>query len=388
MLEHGHPHVVYAEKAEESSEVEQEYDVARQIGLPVTLTCDVSLPFEVAQGLSFASQAHFHPGQYLAGLAAAFVAAGGTVIEGARATDIEGNSDGCELATDAGTLRADQVVVATQYPFLDRGGQFTQLKARRTYGIAGVLPPGRTAGMTINVGSPAYSTRSVKLDGEELLVVVGAGHEVGHVTDTEQRWTQLQDWARERFGVREFRYHWSAEETSTLDGVPLVGQIAPGSSRVFTATGFDGWGMTNGTAAAMMIRDAITGVDNPWLARFSAERSETSVPAGKEFVKHNLHVAKTWLKDRVDGSPEGGPDELQPGDAAILEANGEQTAAYRDDQGGLHAVPAICTHLGCTVEWNGGEKSWDCPCHGSRFSHTGEVLHGPASDPLPPRDVT
>jgi len=279
-------------------------------------------------------------------------------------------------------------VVATQYPFLNRGGQFTQLKTRRSYGIAGVLPDGVSAGMTISVGQPTHSTRSVNLNGEELLIVVGAGHETGHVTDTAPRWVQLQDWARQRFGVTEFRYHWSAEEVSTLDKVPFVGQIAPGAARILAATGFDGWGMTNGTAAAVMLRDAITGVDNPWLATFDAERAETSSSPIKELVKHNVHVAKKWIKDRVESSPEGDPRDLDPGDAAILEVDGEQTAAYRDEDGRLHAVSAICTHMACTVAWNGGEKSWDCPCHGSRFSHTGEVLHGPASTPLPKRDVT
>jgi glycine/D-amino acid oxidase-like deaminating enzyme/nitrite reductase/ring-hydroxylating ferredoxin subunit len=387
MLEHGHPHVVYAEQDSEVEQVEREADVTRQVGLDVSLTREVSLPFDVAQGLSFATQAHFHPGQYLAGLAAAFVAAGGTLIEDVRVTDVDSDSDGCRVQTAAGELSAGHVVVATQYPVLDRGGQFSQLKAQRSYGVAGVLPEGVSAGMTINVGSPTRSTRSATLDGEELLIVVGEGHEVGHVTDTAPRWSALQGWARERFGVTEFRYHWSAEEVSSLDKVPFVGQIAPGSPRVLTATAFDGWGMTNGTAAALMLRDLITGVDNAWLTTFDATRAQTSLPPLKEFAKQNVHVAKTWLKDRIGGRPEGDPTQLGPGDAAILEAEGEQTAAYRDDDGTLHTVSAVCTHLGCTVEWNGGEKSWDCPCHGSRFHHDGSVLHGPATKPLPQREI-
>lgn len=387
MLEHGHPHVIYAESPQEVEKVEREAEIAAQLGLPVTLTRAVPLPFEVAQAVSFGDQAHFHPGQYLAGLAAAFVGAGGTVLEGARATDVDDDGDRCEVHTANGTLQADHVVLATQYPFLDRGGQFSQLKARRSYGVAGLLPDGVRVGMTINVGQPTYSTRGVTLDGESLVVVVGAGHEVGHVTDTGARWNLLQDWARERLGVNEFRYHWSAEEVSTLDKVPFVGQLVPGNGRILAATGFDGWGMTNGSAAAAMLRDLVTGVENPWLGTFDPERALTRPSPIKELVKHNVHVAKRWVKDRVGGSPEGDPRDLDPGDAAILEVDGEQTAAYRDEQGRLHAVSAVCTHLACTVAWNDGEKSWDCPCHGSRFSHTGEVLHGPASRPLPPRDL-
>lgn len=386
MLERGLPHVIYAEHADEVQAVEREADVARRIGLPVTLTRQVPLPFDVAAAVAFEDQALFHPGRYLAGLAETFVRDGGAIIEGARVHDVDEDGDVCRVDTTAGQLSAGHVVVATQYPILDRGGQFARLTARRSYGVAGVLPAGVTAGMTINVGSPTHSTRTVTLEGQELLIVVGEGHPVGHISETAQRWTRLQDWARERFGVTEFRNYWSAQETSTLDHVPFVGFIAPGSTRVLTATGYDGWGMTNGTAAAILMRDLVTGQHNPWAATFDARRAEASLP-GKEFVKHNLHVAKTWLKDRVGGAPDGSPQDLRPGDAAVLEVDGERTAAYRDEQGELHMVSAVCTHMGCDVAWNDGEKSWDCPCHGSRFSCDGAVLHGPASTPLPPRSL-
>jgi glycine/D-amino acid oxidase-like deaminating enzyme/nitrite reductase/ring-hydroxylating ferredoxin subunit len=385
-LEHGHPHVVYAESEEDAQRVEAEAAVAERLGLPVTLRAEAPVPFAVAAALHFEEQAQFHPGRYLAGLAEAFVREGGTVIEGVRATDVDEHGDGCTVQTTEGQLSASFVVIATQYPFLDRGGHFSQLKAHRSYGIAGVLPEGTPAGMTINAGSPTRSTRTADLGGERLLVVVGEGHEVGHVTETSQRWVALQEWARERFGVTEFRYHWSAEETSALDHVPFAGFIAPGSRRVLTATGFDGWGMTNGTASAMLIRDLVLERDNPWAPVFDARRAGASLP-GRDFIAHNAHVAKTWLKDRVGGSPAGSVEDLRPGQAAVMEVDGEQTAAYRDEQGTVHAVSAVCTHMKCTVAWNQGERSWDCPCHGSRFSCAGDVLHGPATTPLSPRDL-
>jgi glycine/D-amino acid oxidase-like deaminating enzyme/nitrite reductase/ring-hydroxylating ferredoxin subunit len=388
MLEDGLPHLVYAERPEQAGRIEQEAEVAAQVGLPVTLRQDAPLPFDVALAVEFADQAQFHPGQYLAGLARAFVIAGGRLVEGVRATDVDEHVDGCRVRTDAGDVDAGHVVVATQYPFLDRGGQFTQLKPRRSYGVAGLLPPGADPGMTMNVGSPTRSTRTVELEGERLLVVVGEGHPVGHVHDTAERWVRLQDWARETFGVGDFRYHWSAEEVSTLDKVPFVGRISPVNDRVLVATGFDGWGMTNGSASALMLRDLVLGRDNPWLEVFDARRAQTSLPPLREFVAQNVHVARTWLKDRVAGSPEGEPAKLRPGDAALLEVDGEQTAVHRDEQGALHAVSAVCTHMGCTVAWNAGESSWDCPCHGSRFDVDGQVLHGPASTPLVGRDVS
>ena len=385
MLEHGHPHVVYAEQPEQREKVEREADVVGRIDLPTSMSQDVPLPFEVDAALHFHNQAHFHPARYLAGLAEALVGEGGAVVQGVRGLGVDEDADTCHVETTSGTVSAPYVVVATQYPFLDRGGQFAWLKPSRSYGIAGVLPPDTSAGMTINVGSPTHSTRSVKLGGEELLIVVGEGHEVGHVSETAQRWQRLRQWATERFGVSDFRYHWSAEETSTLDKVPFAGLIAPGSERILTAAGFNGWGMTNGTASALMLRDLVLGLDNPWIEVFDARRAEMTVP-GREFVKHNVHVGKTWLKDRLR-RPEGTADDLQPGDAGIVDVAGEKSAAYRDDQGVLYAVSPVCTHMGCDVEWNDGERSWDCPCHGSRFSYEGEVLHGPASASLPKRDT-
>jgi glycine/D-amino acid oxidase-like deaminating enzyme/nitrite reductase/ring-hydroxylating ferredoxin subunit len=387
LLEHGGPHVVYAETAQEVQKIEKEAEAVRRIGLSVSLDREVPLPFEVAGALHFPAQASLHPGLYLAGLAQLFVARGGILMEGVRATGVAERSTGCRVETTAGPIQADHVVVATHYPFLDRGGQFSQLKPRRSYGIAGVLPTGTTAGMTINVGSPTHSTRTASLEGETLLIVVGEGHPVGHVQETAERWARLRTWATERFGVREFRYHWSAEELASLDGIPFVGRIWPGSSRILTATGYDGWGMTNGTAAALMLRDIVVGRDNPWLPTFDARRAEARLPPVVDFAKQNLHVAKTWLADRVGGRPRGSADQLDSGEAAVLEIDGKQTAAYRDEAGQLHAVSAVCTHLGCTVRWNAGERSWDCPCHGSRFDPDGGVLHGPAVTPLAYRDL-
>lgn len=386
MLHRGDPHVVYAESAQDQDQLEREAEVVQRLGLSAALRDDAPLPFDVTAALEFDDQVHFHPGRYLAGMAEAVVNGGGAVIEGVRALDVDEGGDGCRVRTSAGTVSAPHVVVATQFPFLDRGGHFAWLEPSRSYGVAGVLPPGTPAGMTINVGTPTHSTRTVALGGEELLIVVGEGHPVGHVNDTAERWARLRQWATERFGVSDFRYHWSAEETSSLDKVPFAGRISPVSHRVLTAAGFGGWGMTNGTASALILRDLVLGDRNPWAEVFDARRAEATIP-GREFVKHNVHVGKTWLKDRLSAAPDAGLETLQPGDAGIINVGGKKTAAYRDDEGTVHALSPVCTHMGCDVEWNAGEKSWDCPCHGSRFSYEGEVLHGPASTPLRRRDT-
>jgi glycine/D-amino acid oxidase-like deaminating enzyme/nitrite reductase/ring-hydroxylating ferredoxin subunit len=387
-LRAGQRHLIYAEDSSDASQVESELAIARALGLPVTPVEDPGLPFPVAAAIAFEDQATFHPGKYVQGLLTGFVEAGGVLVTGVRATGADEDRDSCTVSTTEGDVSTAQVVVATGYPMLDRGGHFARLTATRSYGVAGVLPGASDPGMTISVGSPTHSTRTVELNGERLLIVVGEGHEVGHVTNTDERWDRLRDWAGAQFGVEDFRYHWSAEETRSDDHVPFAGLVNPGSRRIFTATGFAGWGMTNGTASAMLIADFITEQEPPaWAATFDARRAGTRLP-GAQFVKQNLHVAKTWIKDRVGPArPAEELTQLTPGEGSVFHIDGSDTAVCRDDDGQLHAVSAVCTHLGCNVAWNRGEKSWDCPCHGSRFSMDGEVLHGPASSPLEKRSV-
>lgn len=385
-LQTGLAHVLYAEGPDDVATVDAQAQVAVRLGLDVAVGTADALPFEVEAAVAFRDQAQLHPGQYLIGLAQAFQRDGGVLIEGTRVVDVDEGSSGCRVATTAGDLHADHVIVATQYPILDRGGQFTRTKAHRSYAIAGVLPEGTPAGMTINAGTPTHSTRTALADGQALLVVVGEGHEVGHEEDTEARWDRLAAWAAERFGVGEIRYHWSAQETESLDHVPLIGHVTPLSRRVLTATGFGGWGMTNGTAAALMMRDLILERDNPWIEVFDARRAERSLP-GPSVLGQGLRVAGTWVKDHASRPPAQAPEDLAPGQAAVLTVDGERTACYRDEAGAVHAVSATCTHMGCTVRWNGGERSWDCPCHGSRFDPDGQILNAPATAPLPPRPL-
>ncbi|MFP5345775.1 MAG: FAD-dependent oxidoreductase [Actinomycetes bacterium] len=379
------PHVVYTTDKKSVSRLTDEAELLSRLGVPARLTDDVPLPFPVERALAFERQAQFHPAKYLVGLAQAFVAEGGVVLEDVTALDVD-ESDVCTVATSRGDLRARDVVVATHYPILNRGMQFARLQPFRSYGVAGVLADGARAGMTISIDSPTHSTRTAELDGERLLVVVGESHQVGHVSDTDARWAALERWATDEFGVIDFRYRWSTQDVSSLDGVPYAGRITPGSEHVYTATGFGGWGMTNGTASALLVRDLLLGRKNRWAQTFDANRLGLPGTAPK-LVAQNLDVARLWVKGRLAGSRPGDPADLEPGDAAVLNVKGKLTAAHRDQHGVLHTVSAVCTHLGCTVSWNDGEASWDCPCHGSRFGPDGQVRHGPAVRPLEPVEV-
>jgi Rieske Fe-S protein len=206
-----------------------------------------------------------------------------------------------------------------------------------------------------------------------VLIVVGGAHKTGEEPDTEQRYKNLEEWARERFGAARFENRWSAQDYSSFDGLPFVGRIGSGSEHVYVATAFSAWGITNGTAAAMLLTDLIAARENEWTRLYDSTR--TSPFNAKSLYKEGLKEGMHFVKDRLRGAHMG---DVALGEGKIVGRPGEQTAVYRDLQGEVHAVSARCTHLGCIVSWNPAERSWDCPCHGSRFSVDGEVLHGPA----------
>lgn len=376
------PHVLYARDASSAQAVRAEAALAARFGLPAQPVDDVPLPFEVAAAASFADQVSLHPVRYLHGLARAFLAAGGSLVEHARALAVH-EGDPCRVTTTAGELRGRHVVVATHYPFLDRGLHFARLVHKREYGVAVRLPEGTRAGMTYAVDSPTRSTRTLRLDGERLLVVVGESHPVGSEPDTPSRWAALARWAQAEVGAGDVVFSWSTQDVSTADGLPYVGWLTPGTDRLLTATGFGGWGMTNGTAAAELLASLVLGRRHPWAEPLDARRVGLPASAGT-LVKVNLEVGAHFVGDRLRRVRAGRPEDLAPGQAAVLRVGARHLACYRDEEGALHVLSARCTHLGCLVSWNPGERSWDCPCHASRFDHTGAVLEGPAVRPLPP----
>ncbi|HEX3394666.1 MAG TPA: FAD-dependent oxidoreductase [Acidimicrobiales bacterium] len=366
--------------------VRAEVAAARRISLPVSFTTDTDLPFPVDGAIRLDDQAQFHPRKYCLGLAAAVAGGDGSVYERTRALSVDEDDHGrCRVVTDRGTVTADHVIEATQLPFSDKGGFFARTYPVRSY-VLGVRVAGAPPqGMYLAAGSPSRSVRSAPVEGGELVLVGGEGHKVGQDDDTARRYRALEDWARGHFSVEAVDYRWSAQDYMPVDRLPFVGPLAPGSPRVLVATGFQKWGMSNGSAAAIMLVDRITGVDNPWAEVFDSNRLNVRQSVS-DVVKENADVVKRFIGDRLRTATDRSVDELALGHAAVLTIGTERVAAYRDDAGTVHAVSPVCTHLGCTVTWNTAELTWDCPCHGSRFDCDGHVVQGPAVRDLAPRD--
>jgi glycine/D-amino acid oxidase-like deaminating enzyme/nitrite reductase/ring-hydroxylating ferredoxin subunit len=370
------PAYAYVTAPSSRSRARDEAAAAAEAGLPATFVETVPLPYAVAAAVRFDDQAEFHVQRYLLALVDGLVARGGRIFEHSHAVDVDSDED-CVVKTPGGRVIAGQVVVATHYPFLDRSLAFARVHPQRSYAIACRIAGDAPDGMFISADAPTRSVRAVPVGTEELLLVGGEGHRTGTGGDTERRYARLEAFAREHWDVRSVDYRWSAQDNTTVDGLPYVGGLTPRADRVFMATGFAKWGMTGGTAAALLLRDLLLGRDNVAARLYDPNRMNLRASA-KRLVKENAEAGLRFVGDRITKPGRRPIEDLRPGEGDIVRLHGEAVAGHRDDDGALHAVSATCTHLGCRVNWNTAERSWDCPCHGSRFDPDGDVLQGPA----------
>jgi len=373
------PAYVWAATPEQMSDVEDEAAAERRAGLPAEVTSDTELPWSVPGALCLPDQAEFNPVKYLVGVAAAARERGAEVFERSRAMAVK-DGDRCAVTLENGRIvRARHVIVATHMPFLDRGAFFARMHAERSYAIALAIEGPVPQAMYISADG-SRSLRSIPDGSTELLQVGGEGHKVGQADEAE-RVARLEEWARRRFEVREVRSRWSTQDNVSIDGLPYVGRLTPFSDRILTATGFRKWGFSNGAAAARILTDLIADRPQEWAETFDSTRLGNARSL-VTFAKENANVGVRFAGDRLK---RGGLGDLAPGEGRIVRDGLGQTAVSLDEHGELRAVSARCTHLGCIVEWNGAERSWDCPCHASRFAPDGSVLQGPAVSPLRPK---
>jgi glycine/D-amino acid oxidase-like deaminating enzyme/nitrite reductase/ring-hydroxylating ferredoxin subunit len=369
----------YTERAEGVAVIEAEAEAARRAGLHTSVSNETELPYAVQAAVRVDGQAQFHPRRYCLGLAEAISRAGGVLFEHTRALDVDGDTG--RVTTDRGVVHAEVIVLATQIPISNAGGHFARMEPQRSYAGAFRANGARLRGMYISIDQP---TRSIRSTADGWIIVGGEGHKVGHDDDTTQRYAALESWANARLDAPVLEYRWSAQDYVSTDGLPFIGRLTPDAERIFVATGFGKWGMTNGTVAAMIITDLIQGVPNAWTETFDATRIPVKQEA-RGVLRENLDVAKRFVGDRLGSLNLPEAASLDPGTAAIASLAGDKVAAFKDDEGTLHCVSPTCTHLGCQVAFNTAERTWDCPCHGSRFDVDGHVLQAPAVKDLEPK---
>ena len=361
----------------------REHDAARRAGLDVEIVPRTPAPFDSGPALRFPRQGQFHPLKYLYALAAAIEKAGGRIASGTHVDAIE---DGSPARVRAGkrTVTAKSVVVATNVPVNDLFAIHTKQAPYMTYVVGAAVPRGSVdRALYWDTADPYHYARlqPMETDGGryDCLIVGGEDHKSGHADDGRERHARLEAWARERFpSVERIAFTWAGQVMETLDGLAYIGRN-PGDQNVYVVTGDSGMGMTHGTIAGMLLTDLIQGRENPWRELYDPSRKV--VGAAGEWAKENLDVAAQFAGYVV---PAGSPGKIPWDSGAVIQRGLSKVAAYRDEKGELHEVSAVCPHLGCIVQWNGSEKTWDCPCHGSRFDKTGKVLNGPANRDLAP----
>ncbi|MFE5628271.1 FAD-dependent oxidoreductase [Streptomyces sp. NPDC056543] len=380
------PAFTYGESSDAVDELRAEADAAREAGLAASFVSETGLPYPVAGAVRVDDQAQFHPRKFLLALVADLVERGGVVHERTRIVSLD-EGDPCRLTAESGVeIVARDVVVATHYPVFDRALLFSRLEPHRELVIAAALPAGQDPrGMYV---TQEQNTRSVRtapyVEGKRLLIVTGEKFTPG-VGDVGERYEQLATWTLERFPTARITHRWAAQDNTTTDKVPFVGPFHPGSRHVYVATGFGGWGMSNGVMSGRLLAAQITGGELPWASLYDPRRLH--VRETPSLLKVQGSVLKHFVGDRLRTSHADSIDEIAPGTGALVRVDGRRCAVYRDENGAPHAVSARCTHLGCLVHFNDAERAWECPCHGSRFAVDGAVLQGPAVHPLEPRPL-
>lgn len=382
------PAYSYVVAEDRIDQVRDETDAAQAAGLPADLVTDTDLPYRIAGAVRVPDQAQFHPRKYLLGLAEDLVRHGGRIFEASRVVALDGGPP-CRLTTDSGAvLTAEHVVVTTGFPVFDRVSLVSRLTPRRELVVAAAIPPqADPGGMYITYQEGIRSVRTAPYrDGRRLLIVTGEAFRPGTVS-TLERFARLTDWAEANFPVTSIDYRWAAQDFSTTDNVPYVGRLPGGHGRVWVATGFGGWGMSNGVMSGRLLAARITGQRVPeWADLYDPHRLHPVAEAPK-LAKAGAAVAMHVVGDRLRRSDVSSVADVRPGHGAVLRIGGHLCAVYRDAAGVVNAVSATCAHMGCVVGFNDAERTWDCPCHGSRYGTDGHIRNGPTVRPLEPRTV-
>jgi glycine/D-amino acid oxidase-like deaminating enzyme/nitrite reductase/ring-hydroxylating ferredoxin subunit len=358
------PAYVYTLK--DISKIEKEVEAAKNLGIDAEFTTQTTLPFKVMGAAKYYNQAQFNPLEFLTEVVKPL-----KIFEHTMVKDIDGH----KVITDHGIVEAKHIVVATHYPFLNTPGYyFLRMHQERSY-VLGLANGPKLDGTYIDENDQGYSFRNYK----DMLILGGGGHRTGENT-TGGRYEKLRKAADEYFPESIEVCCWSAQDCMTLDDIPYIGQYSASTPYLYVATGFKKWGMTSSMVSAMLLSDIITGNKNPYEEVFSPQRFQVNASI-KNFLNEGKHAAAGLFRGNFK-IPDTKLEQIQNGHGGIIDYEDNKIGVYKDENGNFYMVSTKCTHLGCQLEWNPDELTWDCPCHGSRFSYTGKLISNPAMESL------
>ena len=374
------PGFIFSQNEDQTKELGNILESSRKAGLDMDYSSVIPVPIPFEKALVVQGQAQFHPLKYLLALAKAYEEAGGMLLQRCHFLDYKGGST-IEATTSRGTIKAKNMLFATHMP---PGINLLSFRCApyRSYAIAVTLADGKyPEGLIYDLYNPYHYYRTQETGGEKFLIAGGEDHKTGHEENTESPFLRLEAYVRQVFNVDKTAFKWSSQYFEPADGLAYIGTMPGGDDNLFVATGFGGNGMTYSTLSAIIISSMIGGEKSPYEKLFHPGRLKP-LAGFTNFIKENADVVKEFVTGRFSVSSIKEVSELARGEGQIVKYEGKKIGLYKDDQGLLHAVNPVCTHAKCIVAWNGAERSWDCPCHGGRFSPEGKVLTGPAARDL------
>ncbi|WP_105615224.1 FAD-dependent oxidoreductase [Vallitalea okinawensis] len=375
---------VYTDELSNVCSIEKEVKAAQSLNLPADYVTNLNFPVKSLSGIRFSNQAEFHPRKYILKLAYELTKKA-PIYENTRALDIDENTP-YTISTTGGKVIADYVIVASHYPFYDKGSfYFAKMYPETSYIVGTTMKHDFNTDMYIGFDDPTRSLRSYSSESEHLLLVGGESHKTGKGKDGSIHYKHLENFIESVSPQSPIRYRWLAQDYITLDKVPYIGLLNRNMDHVYVATGFGKWGMTSGTVAAMIIKDLILKGKNPWASVFSPSRHLDGQKI-KQIIVNGTDSAYELIKGKLTDY-QSTLEAIPIDQCNIIEINSNNIGVYKDKNGELFAVDITCQHLKCELVWNQAERTWDCPCHGSRYNYRGEVFDGPSNANLVRIDI-
>ena len=379
------PAWLYAESDGDVSHIQKEHDLAAKLGLTVSRRDQAPLPFATSAAAVFADQIRFDPLAYNVGLAAAFADRGGELFEQTRCEGVQEQDGRVQVTTNRGVISAHAAVIAGHGPLLGALTLSPRNKAFQSYVLAVRVRDHVPDALYWDTAEPYHYTRRARSDDPHLLIIGGADHHTGTTQDARESFRRLEQYVRDRFEVEGIEDRWSHEYWEPADGLPYIGRV-PGMQQTWLGTGFGGDGLSYGTAAGLLMSGEILRDPPAWAAVFDPGRIKPLASA-RQTLSLGVDAVHHLLGDRLSRGEVSSIDEVPRGEGRIVVVRGKRLAVHRDEQDKVHALSPVCRHMGCIVHWNEAENTWDCPCHGGRYSADGQVLTGPPMAPLPPEEL-
>jgi len=368
---------VFSKDEKQTEQLDKIFQASKEAGVDVSYTDRIPVPIEFQKAIVYREQAQVHPTQYVYALAKAFENAGGVIVQNCRVEDVVEVEGTVVVQTSLGGVQASYLIYATHIP---PGINLLHFRCApyRSYAMAFKLQGNAYPdGLAYDLYDPYHYYRTQEIEGQKFLIVGGEDHKTAHEENTEACFNRLEAHVRKYFAGAEVAFKWSSQYFEPSDGLAYIGLLPGSDGNILVASGYGGNGMTYSHIAALLLTDLITKKENAYAALFNPNRVKP-VAGFANFIKENADVVAQFVGKRIAAEKLKELADLAPGEGRLVKFEGEKLAIYKDETGRAHALHPVCSHAKCVVGWNSAEKSWDCPCHGARYSVDGEVLTGPA----------